>query len=273
MAEQLIDAALEAGGGDNVTVALARVTEVAEEDDWQPEATAPPVRFDPRMDQTVADDGEDAPGMQLPPPPCRSRLPLAAALSLALALLVVLVVAVAGRARPVKVYVRQEGTPPAGALTVTAGGLGALALQTDAQGAFVTLPGHDPCELTLSLAGHEPQQIKVSPAPDAKSVEVTAQAWVALAALHLQLPPYPPPAQLRVMREQAGGGEPVQVQALAGNELVPGAERVLELKPYARHTIIIRAEGYGDFVTRVELPPGASRTIKVFFTPEATPAP
>jgi hypothetical protein len=61
------------------------------------------------------------------------------------------------------------------------------------------------------------------------------------------------------------------VKVMEGKELDRPQIR-LPLEPGVKHAVIIQAQGYDDFTYLIELPPGAYRIQKVYFTKAVKPA-
>ena len=264
-AQALIDEALAAGGGDNVTVILARVTSLEDGDDWKPEATAPPTDFDITTTDTLIDAEV---GRLVPARPAKKMKPLIGAL-VALVLIVIGVASLlTGGDSPVKVVVAYpaEGAPPHDEIEVAARRddkpLPRRGIQQDDQGLAIELPGKGEYHLILEAPGYMPQfgQLEITDKNETPRLEL--EAWVAMGELVVKLPPDPPATSLKLTI--VGGGNSANPELNMTREELEQSENPLRLwlEP-AQYVLTVQAEGFKSFTRSIIIRSGQEKTYKV----------
>ncbi len=265
-AQTLIDEALEAGGGDNVTVILARVTSLEDSDDWKPEATAPPTDFDITTTDTLIDAEV---GRHVTARPAKNLKPLIGALAVLVLIIIGVASLLTGGDSPVKVDVTYpaEGAPPRDEIEVASRrddkALPRQALQQDDQGLSIELPGKGEYHLILESTGYMPQfaQIEIDNKDEVPKLEL--EAWVAMGELVLKLPPDPPATSLKLTRD--GRGDSASPELNMTRAELEQAENPLRLwlEPVAQYVLTVQAEGFKPFIKRIIIRSGREKTYKV----------
>jgi protein phosphatase len=276
-AELLIQAALDAGGGDNVSVILARVAALDETDDWEPEETAPPARF---TDQDTS--GAFATSMR-PPLDELEGVPAGAAkksnAGLWIFLLLLLLGGAGGAAyflrgpAQVPVYLRANDRTPGRMVAHVAQGGTALKeemLQGMARGFRFTVPGPGIYDVEFTAEGYLPVSQTVELIEGAAELELPPFQWVRKPTLMLRLPEGRPVDSVRVV---ATGGPQANDIALVGDALTAeGGELTVYVESGVSYVVEARGGGQSYASQPQELRAGDVRTINIYF-PEATPTP
>ncbi|HOE97511.1 MAG TPA: protein phosphatase 2C domain-containing protein [Candidatus Sumerlaeota bacterium] len=279
-AGMMVDAALEAGGGDNVSVILVKITQLDAEDNWEPEATAPPTEFtEDTVDMLIDDE------MRPQARPRRRRAGLlwgALVAVLAAGALFFLLPREAVGPNAIAVYLEPaEGVAlPAGAVTATivstaADTTASQTLQTedDAAPSF-TVPGPGEYQVTLQSAGYAPLTLPLTvPAaePAVERVSLPIAEWTRYGTYTLD---YGDPSQLsrvRLFRADANGRVPfdraaeltVTPDQLAGQsrlsfDLLPGEIYLVQVDVAGRRPIThekISVDSGETVVYELNLPP------------------
>jgi serine/threonine protein phosphatase PrpC len=267
-AEHLINAALAAGGGDNVTAVLIRVTHTDESDDWTPEATAETATLEAgRMNDTIIDEVRGQIALRNKQNEKKKKSPI-----LALAVLLLALAAVAAfvltQNKPSLAPVAVSGDVPQGPVKVTAvdaaGKAAEATLSYIAPGkGELTLPGEGNFVLTLDRENYMPLKTTVEYKKDAQNA-LAIEGWVQKGRLTLLLPEAPHAASLIVRRDDGAAG--AEVIKLGADELAEKREVDAYLEPGISHTIIAKSDGHKDFVRAgTKLNAGGTSQVRIFF--------
>ena len=266
MADQLIEAALQAGGGDNVTAVLAKVKKLESEDNWRPEETAPPQKFDITLADTLIDEEmrpQQVPRSWRPKP--RQWIPAAIVV-----LLIMIFSMLALRPSPIEVRLKPVGEMPE-EIAICAekekGQITNYKLQmTNGKEMDIQLPGPGEYVLTATAPDYMPLRIAVPLDEKVVSSEVLLGPWTRMARLQLEMPEL---AQGTITRLRLKPNDPdgeAAEQTIEGDEL--SGKKIVELPiaPGTRYMVIVEAKGQRNFSRRTPpLQSGELRTIKVYF--------
>lgn len=269
MADALIQAALDAGGGDNISVVLLRVLELDATDDWTPENTA-------HLKLGYASSAASEETRRLGDIPTqilghkrghRVRYILAALVVLMLGGIAYCLLRSSAVVVPLGVANQQEIT----LLEVkTAQG---QTLQPEVlvgeRGPYLKLNGASEYHLRVQRAGHVLQTLTVA----GNAGTASLKEWVPLAQLTLILPPEQQIATLSVASEQKGDSSTSENRVWRAPDLNGRSELVVSLDPFVTYSIMAQSAGGATFSRRMELPPRGDRTIRIFFSPNGNQAP
>jgi protein phosphatase len=290
-AELLIQAALNAGGGDNVSAILVRVAELEDQDGWEPEETAPPAKFDEtdthgafatsmRKPLDELDGGAPTTGAAAAVSATasgamsrRRRLIVGGVTGLAIMAALILFL---GGVRQVRVYIEAAGQTPA-EIRVQAwldkGTPFSQSMQRDADGMFFELPESGQWSLALSAGGFIPIELTVKVPDGARTVRHDALNWEKEPVLTLLLPTKPAATRVRVML-QTGAEENDQDIEFTREQLAAEERLDVPILPNRSYRVVASCDGHPDFVSPPQqLSPGQNRELTIFFAGSSSDSP
>jgi PPM family protein phosphatase len=271
-AGRLVEAALDGGGGDNISVNLARVTELEERDQWKPEDSGPL----PKLQNTGRDSMIKTEFMPLPARP-KTRKPIPRGLVAAAAVILVALLAFVlfqhSSARSSRIYL--SGVDSAAKLDLelfkALPPLAPPVLEKDNQGTYIQAPGPGEYRLKIKRQGFANVNRLIRIARDTNSQRIQL-VWTALVQLTLELPAQRQPRSVEVSASDAETDYVLKrtwdAAALAGLKSIQ-----VMIPPDVVHTITAQGAGGDIFSARVEIPPDGSRIVRIFFQEAVKPAP
>ncbi len=269
-ADQLVTASLRAGGGDNVSVVLVKILELADHDDWEPEETAPPQKFSIEMTDEIID------AEMRPAPQPESRMPSPPLLALLALLLLaggVSLTLLMGRS-PAKVYL--DGLPRKDVVVSARGAQQRETkppVQQDKEGVFFMLPGPGLYNISVKLPDMIPVRQQINVLNDRKQIRlgIKPEQWIPEAELILRLARESMPDKIRILRDEPG--EPAREEYLFEKDFLSANTLLnVSLEPGKCFLVIAECAGRREFVARGELQPGDERTMNIYFPEDAEQA-
>lgn len=266
-ADKLIQAALDAGGGDNVSVILVKVLELEEDDDWTPEATAEPQPFDPAAADTLID--EEARPRKIRRGPHPGVIATVAVLAVVLAALIFMLM----REPQAKLYFStpSENTT---VLVETEEGVISPTIRHDAGGAYVTVDAEGIYTLTIAPEGYVAREIKLTVDPQNPVMDLETHQWEELAHLRLDWSGVERPGRIWLERLSAEGTGSEEEIARTADQLGDADSIVLHIQPGEFYRAYAQTEDGRLFTSRRQkLRPAQEKTIAITYEEGAAGAP
>lgn len=286
-ANRLVQAALDAGGGDNVSVILVRVDSLGDQDQWEPEETAPPAKFGDSDDveafatsirqpiemlEGAEGDGAADPAA-IADPGARTRRILLVVLAVLTGVMAIVWLTVGSG--KVRVYVEAgRETPPEIQVLARQGDrtIEAQSIRRDANGMFLELPAGGSWDLILKADGYVPRMLKMDIPSGSKLAVHPALEWQRQPVLTLRMPSTPLPNRVSLLLQgDDGGANDIVFEA----DRLPGAGGKLEVPilPNATYTVVAETDGRANFVSPPQqLSPGQKRDLMIYFVADEAPA-
>jgi protein phosphatase len=284
--EMLIKSALDAGGGDNVSVILVRVVELdVETDTWEPEATAPPVKFNefetsnafatsirgPLDLSEITADGKGE-STEVRAKKNESMYLLVAALIMAVAGIgAYFVLSSSRKAEPIHVIVDPGGAPAQMNAVLHQKGAEdrSVPVVKGENGQSFDLPGAGEYNVDLLAEGYLPNSVKLSVPSDLATIKLNPLNWVQRPVITLLLPDSPPVVRIRVLHDPVDRPE-VKDVVLEKAEIEKAGKKIeVPLWPDATYYVVAEAAGKADYKATQPLTAGQNPQLRVYFEGDA----